>query len=61
MINHLVAQVIDCSVRVRVCVFFSGHIGIAVPDLDAACEFFEEQGATFIKKPNSGEKGSSVS
>ncbi|CAK6969584.1 lactoylglutathione lyase-like [Scomber scombrus] len=31
-----------------------GHIGIAVPDIDAACKVFEEQGVTFVKKPDSG-------
>ncbi|XP_026164043.1 lactoylglutathione lyase-like [Mastacembelus armatus] len=31
-----------------------GHIGIAVPDVDAACRLFEEQGVTFVKKPASG-------
>ncbi|XP_035473216.1 lactoylglutathione lyase [Scophthalmus maximus] len=31
-----------------------GHIGISVPDVSAACTFFEEQGATFVKKPKSG-------
>ncbi|XP_062323437.1 lactoylglutathione lyase-like [Osmerus eperlanus] len=31
-----------------------GHIGIAVPDVYAACKIFEEQGVTFVKKPNQG-------
>uniref|UniRef100_A0A3Q3XDL4 Lactoylglutathione lyase n=1 Tax=Mola mola TaxID=94237 RepID=A0A3Q3XDL4_MOLML len=31
-----------------------GHIGIAVPDVDVACKLFEEQGVTFVKKPNDG-------
>lgn len=31
-----------------------GHIGIAVPDVDAACKLFVEQGVTFVKKPNEG-------
>ncbi|GAA6231668.1 lactoylglutathione lyase-like [Lates japonicus] len=31
-----------------------GHIGIAVPDINAACKLFEERGVTFVKKPNSG-------
>ncbi|XP_048829820.1 lactoylglutathione lyase [Brienomyrus brachyistius] len=31
-----------------------GHLGIAVPDVDAACKFFEEQGVTFVKKPDDG-------
>ncbi|XP_038582638.1 lactoylglutathione lyase-like [Micropterus salmoides] len=31
-----------------------GHIGIAVPDVYAACKFFEEQRVTFVKKPDSG-------
>ena len=32
----------------------TGHIGIAVPDVDVACKLFEEQGVTFVKKPNDG-------
>uniref|UniRef100_A0A8C7IRW4 Lactoylglutathione lyase n=1 Tax=Oncorhynchus kisutch TaxID=8019 RepID=A0A8C7IRW4_ONCKI len=31
-----------------------GHIGIAVPDVYAACKVFEEQGVTFVKKPDDG-------
>ncbi|KAJ0001954.1 hypothetical protein NQD34_001750 [Periophthalmus magnuspinnatus] len=31
-----------------------GHIGIAVPDVDAACKLFEEQEVKFVKKPNEG-------
>jgi lactoylglutathione lyase len=31
-----------------------GHIGFAVPDIDAACARFEEMGVTFVKKPNDG-------
>ncbi|KAK0155463.1 Lactoylglutathione lyase [Merluccius polli] len=31
-----------------------GHIGIAVPDVFAACKLFEEQGVTFVKKPDDG-------
>ncbi|XP_078131080.1 lactoylglutathione lyase-like isoform X1 [Sander vitreus] len=31
-----------------------GHIGISVPDVHAACRVFEEQGATFVKKPQTG-------
>ncbi|XP_039981065.1 lactoylglutathione lyase-like [Xiphias gladius] len=31
-----------------------GHIGIAVPDVYSACKLFEEQGVTFVKKPDSG-------
>lgn len=34
--------------------FFTGHIGIAVPDVYAACKLFEEQGVTFVKKPDDG-------
>uniref|UniRef100_A0A3Q1EBS9 Glyoxalase 1 n=1 Tax=Acanthochromis polyacanthus TaxID=80966 RepID=A0A3Q1EBS9_9TELE len=30
------------------------HIGIAVPDVYAACKLFEEQGVTFVKKPDDG-------
>ena len=31
-----------------------GHIGLAVPDVDAACERFEQQGVEFVKRPNDG-------
>ncbi|XP_076012195.1 lactoylglutathione lyase-like [Genypterus blacodes] len=31
-----------------------GHIGIAVPDVYEACKMFEEQGVTFVKKPEDG-------
>ncbi|KAL0967623.1 hypothetical protein UPYG_G00254620 [Umbra pygmaea] len=31
-----------------------GHIGIAVPDVNAACKVFEELGVTFVKKPDEG-------
>ncbi|KAL7388532.1 hypothetical protein ABVT39_015897 [Epinephelus coioides] len=31
-----------------------GHIGVAVPDVYAACKVFEEQGVRFVKKPDSG-------
>ncbi|XP_057315623.1 lactoylglutathione lyase-like [Hydractinia symbiolongicarpus] len=31
-----------------------GHIGIAVPDLDAACERFVKMGVKFQKKPTDG-------
>lgn len=34
----------------------TGHIGIAVPDVHLACKLFEEQGVTFVKKPDDGEK-----
>nr|XP_033793307.1 lactoylglutathione lyase [Geotrypetes seraphini] len=31
-----------------------GHIGLAVPDVHAACKRFEELGVTFVKKPDEG-------
>jgi lactoylglutathione lyase len=31
-----------------------GHIGLAVPDVYAACERFEKQGVAFVKKPDDG-------
>uniref|UniRef100_A0A3Q2UTM3 Glyoxalase I n=1 Tax=Haplochromis burtoni TaxID=8153 RepID=A0A3Q2UTM3_HAPBU len=34
--------------------FHAGHIGIAVPDVYAACKVFEEQGVRFVKKPETG-------
>jgi lactoylglutathione lyase len=31
-----------------------GHIGVMVPDVDAACERFANLGVEFVKKPNDG-------
>jgi lactoylglutathione lyase len=31
-----------------------GHIGFSVPDLDAACERFDELGVDFVKRPDGG-------
>jgi lactoylglutathione lyase len=31
-----------------------GHIGFAVPDLEAACARFEELGGSFVKRPQDG-------
>lgn len=31
-----------------------GHIGMYVPDVDAACERFEALGVEFVKRPNDG-------
>ncbi|CAH0389214.1 unnamed protein product [Bemisia tabaci] len=31
-----------------------GHIGLAVPDVDKACERFEQLNVEFVKKPNDG-------
>ncbi|XP_025042139.1 lactoylglutathione lyase isoform X1 [Pelodiscus sinensis] len=33
-----------------------GHIGIAVPDVSAACKRFEELGVKFVKRPDDGGK-----
>lgn len=32
-----------------------GHIGMYVPDVDAACERFESLGVEFVKRPNDGQ------
>ena len=32
-----------------------GHIGIAVPDVYAACDRFEKLGVEFVKKPDGGQ------
>jgi len=32
----------------------AGHIGLCVPDVEAACSRFEELGVDFVKKPNDG-------
>lgn len=39
----------------------SGHIGISVPDVEAACKLFEKEKVTFVKKPDSGESESFLS
>lgn len=31
-----------------------GHLGISVPDVDAACARFEQLGVEFVKRPNDG-------
>ena len=35
--------------------FFSGHIGIMVPDVYCSCERFEKLGVEFVKKPDAGD------
>lgn len=32
----------------------TGHIGIAVPDVNKACKRFDELGVKFVKKPDDG-------
>ena len=32
-----------------------GHLGISVPDVDAACARFEDLGVEFVKRPNDGQ------
>ena len=31
-----------------------GHLGISVPDVEAACARFDAAGASFVKRPNDG-------
>ena len=31
-----------------------GHIGVMVPDVEKACQRFEQLGVEFVKKPNDG-------
>lgn len=40
--------------NIKVHVIVAGHIGIAVPDVDKACERFETLNVEFIKRPNDG-------
>lgn len=44
----------SCVYLTSLWLFLTGHIGIAVPDVYAACKLFEEQGVKFVKKPDDG-------
>ena len=44
----------DLTLAYSLFLVLKGHIGIAVPDVYAACKLFEEQGVTFVKKPDDG-------
>lgn len=56
----LTMKQLTCSFFCVTSCLVAGHIGIAVPDVNAACKFFEKQGVKFHKKRASGEFGNTT-